>query len=142
MGQRPTFLLMLCLGVAAQALAADPPAPATTAAQAQQSAPAASATPASASVPAGAPSADSQKSDSDSKSDVTPAQMKALRMAGYKPVVRDGQTLFCRTEPVLGSRLEKRVCGTAADIERSTQNSQELAERIQTKAYVNAKGNP
>lgn len=139
MCQSPTFLLMLCLGVASQALAADPPAPSSTAVQ---PVPAATATPASASVPAAAPAPESQKSDSGSKSDVTPAQMKALRMAGYKPVVRDGETLFCRTEPVLGSRLEKKVCGTAADIERSTQNSQELAERIQTKAYVNAKGSP
>ena len=149
---RPIFLLVLCLGVATQALGLDPPAPSSSAVQPQPpaaaatttpaSATSASAAPASATVSAAAPSAESQKSVSGPKSDVTPEQMKNLRAAGYKPQVRNGETLFCRNEPVLGSRLEKRVCGTAADIERSTLNSQELAERIQTKAYTKGNGNP
>lgn len=139
---RPIFLLMLCLGVASQALGSDPPVPSSSAVQPQPSPPAAAATAASATASAAAPSADAQKSESGSKSEVTPAQMKSLRSAGYKPMVHNGDTLFCRTEPILGSRLEKKVCGTAAEIERSTQNSQELAERIQTKAYTKANGNP
>jgi len=142
MRQRPIYLMLLCLGVNSHVRAADPPAPSSSAVQPGQPAPAAAATAPSTTVSSAAATADLQKSEPGAKSDVTPLQMKTLRSAGYKPEVRNGQTLFCRAEHVLGSRLEKKVCGTAADIERSTQNSQELAERIQTKAYVKAPGSP
>jgi hypothetical protein len=68
--------------------------------------------------------------------------MKAMRAAGYKPEVHNGRTLFCRSEPQIGTRFESKTCGDAAEIERSTRNSQELAERIQSKAYTKANGNP
>ena len=133
MRQTPIFLMLLCVGVGSHTLAADPPVP---------SEPAAAAAPPSTTVSSTAPSADSQKSHPAAKSDVSPEQMKAFRAARYKPEVRNGQTLFCRREPQLGTRFESKVCGTAAEIERSTQNSQELASRIQQKAFVKAPGNP
>lgn len=140
MVQKPIFLLLLSLGLASQGRAADPPSPPSSATvqPGPSSAAVAAATPASSTVS----SAEVRKSDAPATSDVTPEQMKTLRSAGYKPEVHNGQTFFCRREAVLGSRLESKVCGTAAEIERSTQNSQELAERIQTKAYTKANGNP
>jgi len=133
------FLILLSVGAGSQALAADPPAP--TQVQPGQPAPAAAATP-----PTPAATSDSTtnsaKADATPKSDVTPEEMKAMRSAGYKPEVHNGQTLFCRREAQLGTRFESKVCGTVAQIDRSIRDSQELAERIQTKAYVKAQGNP
>jgi hypothetical protein len=142
--QRTTaFLMSACIGAGACAFAADPPV-SPTQVEAGQPAPVAAAAPPAASAPAAAAAtADSSaKSEPTSKNDVTPAQMKAFRQAGYKPEVRNGQTYFCRKEAQLGTRFESKTCGTAAEIERATASSQELAERIQTKAFVKAPGSP
>jgi hypothetical protein len=139
MRRAPIFLMSLYVGVGSDALAAEPPVPST---PVQQSEPAAAAAPPSTTVASADPSADSQKSDPASKSGISASQAKALRLAGYKPEVRNGQTLYCRREAQLGTRFESKVCGTAAEIERSTENSQELANRIQQKAFVKAPGNP
>jgi hypothetical protein len=136
------FLMLLFVGAGSSALADEPAVPADQI----QPAPAAAATSAtsSASVTSSAPVAPaaSVKAEAASNSDVTAAQLKAFRQAGYKPEVHNGQTIFCRREAQLGTRFESKVCGTAADIARSTANSQELAERIQTKAFVKAPGSP
>jgi hypothetical protein len=130
------FLMLLFVGAGSSALADEPAVPADQV----QPAPAAAATSATSSAPV-APAA-SVKAEAASNSDVTAAQMKAFRQAGYKPEVHNGQTIFCRREAQLGTRFESKVCGTATDIARSTANSQELAERIQTKAFVKAPGSP
>jgi hypothetical protein len=147
MCQRLLFSMLLCLGMGSAALAADPPAPASAPAQSSsaqpaQSAPAAPATPPDTTVISTTATPDAVKADPGTKSGVTPEQMKAFRAAGYKPEVHNGRTLFCRSEPQIGTRFESKVCGDAAEIERSTRNSQELAERLQSKAYTKANGNP
>ena len=139
MRRAPIFLISLCVGVGSHALAAEPPVPST---PVQQSEPVATAAPPSTTVSSADPSADSQKSDATSKSGISASQAKALRLAGYKPEVRNGQTLYCRREAQLGTRFDSKVCGTIEDIERSIQNSQELASRIQQKAFVKAPGSP
>lgn len=135
MRQTQVFLILLCVGAGSHVLAADPPAPAPTAAVTP------AATPAATAAAAGS-AANSAKADAAPKSDVTEAQTKALRSAGYKPEVSKGQTLYCRREAQIGTRFESKVCGTYEEIQRSIQNSQELATRIQQKAYVKANGNP
>ena len=144
MRQTMAFLMSACVGAGSYALAADPPLPSNQVEPVQPAPAATAAPPAMASAPATtvATADSSAKSEPTSKNDVTPAQMKAFRQAGYKPEVRNGQTFFCRKEAQLGTRFESKTCGTAAEIERSTANSQELAERIQTKAYVKAPGSP
>jgi hypothetical protein len=146
MRRTQVFLILLCVGAGSHAFAADPPAPPSTAQPAQsapaQSAPAVPATPPVATEVSTTTTPDTVKADPGTKSDVTPEQMKAFRAAGYKPEVHNGRTLFCRREPQIGTRFESKTCGDAAEIERSTRNSQELAERIQSKAYVKAAGNP
>jgi hypothetical protein len=134
MRRTTAFSMFVFVGAASSALADEPAVPANQV----QPASAAAATAAASSASA----ADAAKTEPTTKSDVSPEQMKAFRKAGYKPEVRNGQTLFCRKEAQLGTRFESKVCGTAADIERSTANSQELAERIQTKAFVKAPGSP
>jgi hypothetical protein len=146
MRRTQVFLILLCVGAGSYALAADPPAPSSTV-QPAQSATAVPAAPAPGSTatsatPTAAPTAAPAKADAGTKSDVTPEQMKAFRAAGYKPEVHNGRTLFCRSEPQIGTRFESKTCGDAEEIERSTRNSQELAERIQSKAYTKANGNP
>ena len=134
MRRAPIFLISLGVGVGSHALAAEPPVPSTE--------PVATAAPPSTTVSSADPSADSPKSDATSKSGISASQTKALRLAGYKPEVRNGQTLYCRREAQLGTRFDSKVCGTIEDIERSIQNSQELASRIQQKAFVKAPGSP
>jgi hypothetical protein len=142
------FLIVLCIGAGSHVLAADPPAPSSAvppgqSATAVPAAPAGiTATPTVTAIPAAAPTAAPAKEVPATKSDVTPEQMKAFRAAGYKPEVHNGRTLFCRSEPQIGTRFESKTCGDADEIERSTRNSQELAERIQSKAYTKANGNP
>jgi len=138
MRQTMAFLMSACVGAGSYALAADPPLPSNQV-EPVQPAPAATAAPPATPVAATDLSA---KSEPTSKNDVSPAQMKAFRQAGYKAEVHNGRTFFCRREPQLGTRFESKVCGTAEEIERSTANSQELAERIQTKAFVKAPGSP
>lgn len=85
----------------------------------------------------------STKAESDTKKrEISDERAKALRSAGYRPEVRNGETLYCRREAVLGTRLEKKVCGSAEEIELSTRNSQELANRIQQKAFSKPPGSP
>jgi hypothetical protein len=144
------FLMSLCVGAGSLALAADPPVPSNPVEPGQPATPAATAAtlPATAVLPAES-SAGAAKTDAvsksgvpEAKSGVSEAQAKAMRLAGYKVQVRNGQTLYCRSERQLGTRFESKVCGTAEEIARSTANSQELAERIQTKAFVKAPGSP
>jgi len=59
------------------------------------------------------------------------AQLKRLKAAGYKPEVRGREIIFCRKEPELGSRFDKKVCGTADQLERNALEAKELAERTQ-----------
>lgn len=50
-----------------------------------------------------------------------PVDIVALQNAGYKLVNRSGVQVFCKKEPILGSRLRyKTRCLTAAEIERES----------------------
>jgi hypothetical protein len=142
------FVMSLYVGAGSLALAADPPVPSNPVEPGQPATAAAAIVPATV-VPPAESSAGAAKTAAVSKSDVpeaksgvSEAQAKAMRLAGYKLQVRNGQTLYCRSERQLGTRFESKVCGTAEEIARSTANSQELAERIQTKAFVKAPGSP
>jgi hypothetical protein len=140
----PTFFLMsLCICIGFQAVAVEPPAPTASSQPTPVVAAPAGTTLASGDpLPASPPPATLPKSDSAPKNGISEAQIKALRSAGYKMQVRNGQTLFCRIEHQLGTRFESKVCGTAEDIQRSVQNSQEFADKLQQKAFIAPKGSP
>jgi hypothetical protein len=59
-------------------------------------------------------------------------QEHVLRTAGYKPRVRNGQTIWCRQETATGSRLaQQERCGTPEEIERSVQEAKDTVEKMQ-----------
>jgi len=59
------------------------------------------------------------------------ARLKQLKAAGYKAEVRGDQVFFCRKEPQLGSRFERKVCNTAEALEQQQLDSQEAAKQAQ-----------
>jgi hypothetical protein len=128
------FLALVCLGACSSVFAADPPPAASPPAAGVNSAaqtPAANA-PATATAPATA------EKPKDGPSD---AEIKAMRAQGYKPETHAGVTYYCRSEPQLGSRFEKKTCGTAADITTLTNQSKDALTNAQKFNSYNPKGN-
>ncbi len=59
---------------------------------------------------------------------------------GYKPEMHHGEKLFCRRQPVLGSRIDAVIhCGTATQLKDEIQNSRREADRMQ-RTEVNPAG--
>jgi hypothetical protein len=50
---------------------------------------------------------------------------------GYKPVQRNGQTLYCRREPILGSHFETNACRTAAYLQDAEERGRYYVEQNQ-----------
>jgi hypothetical protein len=98
--------------------------PATAAAPASVAAPTAAMAPAS-SAPPTASAATPAKPAID-------ADEKRLLAEGYKPEMRGGTKVYCKREPVLGSRLgAPEHCGTAEQLRATTQMSREATEMTQ-----------
>jgi hypothetical protein len=117
------FVVSLCIAGGAQALAGNPSVP--------DAGPAASI--ASPPTPAKA-AAESPQANSSPPSPtvvVTAAQDKKWRSQGYKPVVRNGETLYCRREPILGSHFATSACRTAASLEDAERSGQYYVEQNQ-----------
>ena len=135
------LLILLSAGVASQALAADPPAPPaqSAAAATTSAAPPTSAAATAPAVPTAAPTA--AKTDAATNNGRTETQVKTLRSAGYKPEMHNGQTLWCRRETQVGTRFEKKTCGTADELEQLTKESQEMVTRVQQKNVFSPKSN-
>lgn len=117
------------------AFAADVPAqsdtPTSTATPAAPTSTATPAAPASAASPAAAkPAAESPKN---APTELT-ADEKRLIAAGYKLEVKGDKRIFCRKEATLGSRFEKKVCGTADQLASQTRDSKDMAEGAQRTA--------
>jgi len=66
-------------------------------------------------------------------------QLKRLKAAGYKPEAHGDQVVFCRKEPVLGTRFQRKVCNTAEQLESLAATSQNEVEQMQRDGM---KGNP
>ena len=72
-------------------------------------------------------------------SDLDPAE-KQLMALGYKPEMHHGEKLFCRRQPVLGSRIDAVVhCGTVAQLKDEIQSARRAADRVQ-RTEVNPAG--
>ena len=125
--------VLACMGVVTMHVAlADPPGPAG--APAPAASPSVPASPA-ATAPGTAPAPATQAATPAAATAAAPATTtdsvdeKNLRSAGYKPEMRNGVNVWCRKEPVLGSRLaEQKNCGTAEQLRQSVQ---EIQNRIQ-----------
>jgi hypothetical protein len=103
---------------------ADPPAAPAAAAAPTAATDSAAANTASATSAASTPSADD----------------KALRAQGFKPKMRSGQKLYCREEPMLGSRVQvKETCGTPEQLKNRTDSARDATEQSQ-RIQVNKTG--
>jgi hypothetical protein len=118
--------LLLCLGAFSHSFAADPPSVSTAPAEPT----ATTSAPAAATTTATAPAASNNKT-AKSGTGMTP-QEHVLRTAGYKPRVRNGETIWCRQENTTGSRVEQQErCGSPEEIERSVQEAKDTVEKLQ-----------
>jgi hypothetical protein len=102
-----------------------PNPPSTPTSTAAASAPTSTATPTAAK-----PAADSAKN---AATELT-ADEKRLISSGYKLEVKGDKRLFCRREATLGSRFEKKVCGTADQLASQTRDSKDVTESAQRTA--------
>ena len=68
-------------------------------------------------------------------------QLARLKAAGYKAEMHGEQVVFCRREPELGSRFERKVCNTAEALEQQTTTAKDYTERTQRMGMSNPKGN-
>jgi hypothetical protein len=101
------------------------PAPATPAANTEQAH-----SPAQASSQSAAPGATATP-PADSAAAFAAARDKRLRSAGYKPEVRKGETYYCRSEVLVGTRFPTKTCGTAEQLDQITTNDKEAAQQLQ-----------
>jgi len=132
----PTKVLLatLCMAMGALAFADDPTPPAATSATPSASTDTASSAAAdkAAADKAAADKAAADKAKATGPAGVTPDQAKTLRIAGYHPnQQKDGQVLYCRSEPKPYSLLENKVCGRPDDILLSIANSKEQVKQMQ-----------
>ena len=56
---------------------------------------------------------------------------KVLRDQGYKPTMKNGERLYCKSERPTGSNLPSTHCLTVAEAEALSKNAKESTERIQ-----------
>jgi uncharacterized protein (DUF2342 family) len=81
---------------------------------------------------AAADKAAADKANATGAGGVTPDQAKTLRIAGYHAnKQKDGQVLYCRSQPKSYSLIEEKVCGRPEDILLSIAASQEQVKQMQ-----------
>jgi hypothetical protein len=51
--------------------------------------------------------------------------------------VKNGRTVFCRREVVLGSHFGADVCGTADELDKTTANAKETVADMQRRGVIN-----
>ncbi len=123
--------LFLCLGTFSLSFAADPPSTSTEPAQTSV---VSTAPPVSPAAAAATPAPSDKPSDNKAAKNGTgmSPQEHVLRTAGYKPRLRNGETIWCRQETAIGSRLaQQERCGTPEQIERSVQEAKDTVEKLQ-----------
>jgi hypothetical protein len=144
-------ITLLGIGAFSSVLAADPPAaPAAAAASGQSQAgsrPTVSETAPTPLLPGAdttsnppanaANSTDTAAGDKDSA-----VVVKQLRAAGYRPEQYNGETYYCRKEVQLGTRFEKKTCGTAQELAQISATGSEWTQKLQKSNITPPKGAP
>jgi hypothetical protein len=64
------------------------------------------------------------------------AQIKRLRAAGYKPVLVNGEVIFCRKEIAMDSHFQEKHCGTAARLAAEADSGRQDVEDRQRHSEV------
>ena len=128
MSPTKVLLVTLCMAMGAPAFADEPtPAAATSATP-----PSSTDTSSAAADKAAADKAAADKANATGAGGVTPDQAKTLRVAGYHAnKQKDGQVLYCRSQPKSYSLIEEKVCGRPEDILLSIAASQEQVKQMQ-----------
>ena len=67
-------------------------------------------------------------------------ELKKLAAAGYKPEMHGTEIYFCRKEQLLGSRFAKKICNTADELDRITQDSQDEMDRMVRRGSISPSG--
>ena len=131
----PTKVLLatLCMAMGAPAFADEPtPAAATSATPPSSTDTSSAAADKAAADKAAADKAAADKANATGAGGVTPDQAKTLRIAGYHAnKQKDGQVLYCRSQPKSYSLIEEKVCGRPEDILLSIAASQEQVKQMQ-----------
>jgi len=131
-----SLVLILWIGAFTRVLADTPPPPPDS----STPVPASSSTPAPSATSAKPPVVTPVKADAVSADGVTKEELKRLHVAGYKQKTRGNQIVYCRVEPVLGTRFDREMCGTARDLEFVRENGREMATQMQKGNFGLPKG--
>ena len=62
---------------------------------------------------------------------VTDAQIKQMRSRGYKPVMRSGALVFCRSEGQIGTHFAQTRCNTIEELNRAQLTGAEYVNHLQ-----------
>lgn len=62
---------------------------------------------------------------------VTEARIKQMRGRGYKPEMRNGTLVFCRSEGQIGTHFEQTHCNTMDELNRAELTGKEYVNHIQ-----------
>src|ERR1700728_2366793 len=133
MSPTKVLLVTLCMAMGAPAFADEPtPAAATSATPPSSADTSSAAADKAAADKAAADKAAADKANATGAGGVTPDQAKTLRIAGYHAnKQKDGQVLYCRSQPKSYSLIEEKVCGRPEDILLSIAASQEQVKQMQ-----------
>jgi colicin import membrane protein len=134
MSPTKVLLAILCMGMGALAFADDPTPPATPPGSTDTASSAAADSAAADKAAADKAAADKAAADKakSASGGITPDQAKTLRIAGYHAnQQKDGEVLYCRSEPKPYSLLENKVCGKPDDILLSIASSKEQMRQMQ-----------
>ena len=85
------------------------------------------------------PASSTPPAHSSNPQDLTEAEQRLISR-GYRLELQNGKKTFCRREVVLGSRLEKKVCGTADQLAEAQRTGREVTENSQRRG-TNPQGN-
>ena len=133
MSPTKALLVTLCMAMGAPAFADEPtPAAATSATPPSSTDTSSAAADKAAADKVAADKAAADKANATGAGGVTPDQAKTLRIAGYHAnKQKDGQVLYCRSQPKSYSLIEEKVCGRPEDILLSIAASQEQVKQMQ-----------
>jgi hypothetical protein len=122
------YLTALCLCAFSSSFAEEPQPPAGQADAAAATAAVAAAPAAAADAkPDAATAADKAAADKAALD----AEIKKMRGRGYKPLVRNGQQLYCRSEGEIGSHFERTRCNTMDELKQAELNGKDYVKSIQ-----------
>jgi len=135
---------ILSVGALSQAMATDPPAETPKAATSTTAPATSTSSTTTDKATTTATSSDGTKTVKLVAGDVeADTRLKKLRAAGYRAEMHGNEVVFCRKQPVLGSRFEKKVCNTAEEIDNQMSNGRDVVENTQRNGLGvgNPKGN-